>query len=293
MILPNNIGAMWAYEENVCYFVDERGPNPAQMAMRDEPMGMLDPFLDRYFEPLSLSRDHPKVKWAMRWHKFVEPDYYQIQNHEYGMKGGLRPLHDSSRHRKRDLQSLFAYEKDNIWLKKWMVRRLFRIKNPLRQTACIKLNMMGLNEEYMALSVRRGDKHLEHEIESSLQPYIDRAERAIDKHFGGNVPTIFVASDDCSVMSEIRQLRPTWKFVGACDDASEENGFILTDAKQWTEEQTDKHYTKFVTEMIAMASAKHFIGVSTTNVSFWIYFMRHMNAQDDTWEFVDSDLYPL
>ena len=63
-------------------------------------------------------------------------------------------------------------------------------------------------------------------------------------------------------------------------------------AKNWSEAQTDRHYEKFITEMIAMASAKYFIGTSTTNVAFWIYFMRHIDAQDDTWKFVDSNLYP-
>jgi len=56
----------------------------------------------------------------------------------------------------------------------------------------------------------------------------------------------------------------------------------------WTEEQTDAHFSKFITEMIAMASAKYWIGVSTTNVSFWVYFMRSLKAQDDTFVFVDK-----
>ena len=291
-LIQNNTGVMWAYEEDVCFFVEEAGPNPAQMAMRDPPLETIDPFMERYFEPLSLPRDHPKVRWAMNQHKFIDPDYYQIQFHEFGTLPALRPLADPTRHRKRDIQPLHAYEKDNIWIKKWMLRRLFRLKREVQERACSTLSEMGLNEEYIALSVRRGDKELEYAIEESLQPYLDRAQRAIDDHFEGKVPPIFVASDDCSVMAEIRQLRPNWKFIGACDDATEENGFILTSAKRWTIEQTDKHYTKFITEMIAMASAKHFIGVSTTNVSFWIYFMRHMGATDDTWEFVDDERYP-
>ncbi len=207
--------------------------------------------------------------------------------------GGLAPLNDPVRHKKRSIKSLHAYDKDNIWLRKWMLRRLFRIKKHVQSTACSKLNDMNLNEEYIALSIRRDDKYLEYEVEKSLQPYIDKAEIAIQKLFGGKVPTIFVASDDCSVMSEIRGLRPKWKFVGTCDDASEENGFVLTSMLNWTEQQTDRHYTKFITEMIALASAKYFIGVSTTNVAFWVYFMRHMSAKDETWVFVDSDHYPL
>lgn len=281
---------IWAYEENTCFYIDE---SDANMAQRDPPLENIYPFLERYFEPLSLHRKHPKVIEAMEAKNYVDPNVYQIQYHEFGsFYGGLAPLDDPFRHRKRDIQSLYAYEKDNIWLKKWMLRRLFRIREHVRNTACTVLNDMGLNEEYIALSIRRGDKYLEHEIEKSLQPYLDRAENAIQKHFGGKVPTIFVASDDCSVMSEIREMKPTWKFVGACDDASED-GFVLKSVSQWTIQQTDRHFTKFITEMIAMASAKYFIGVSTTNVAFWVYFMRHMSADDDTWEFVDDNRYPL
>ena len=285
---------MWAYEENVCYFVDEKGPNPASVADRELPLQKIDPFLERYFEPVSLPREHEKVQWAMKKHKFIEPDYFQIAYHTFGKhNGGLRLVDDPLRHELKNIESLSIYEKDNIWTKKWMLRRLFRLLPHIRNVACSKLSALGLEEEFIALSVRRGDKELEYELESSLQPYIDKAEIAVESHFGGKVPMIFVASDDCSVMGDIRKLRPQWVFVGECDNASEENGFILSSMKKWTETQTDQHFEKFITEMIAMASAKYFIGVSTTNVSFWIYFMRHMEAEDDTWTFVDTDLYPF
>ena len=41
-----------------------------------------------------------------------------------------------------------------------------------------------------------------------MQPYIDKAEQAIQSHFGGKVPTIFVASDDSTVMEELCAYRP-------------------------------------------------------------------------------------
>ena len=90
-------------------------------------------------------------------------------------------------------------------------------------------------------------------------------------------------------MQELRELRPNWTFVGECDHATEDNGFVIADMKTWSWQQTDRHYEKFITEMIAMASSKYFIGVSTTNVSYWIYYMRHYNAEDGTYVFVDTD----
>ena len=203
--------------------------------------------------------------------------------------GGLQTYDHPMRHKERTLDILNMYEVDNILLKKIFLRRFFRIHSKWREITCSRLAEVGLNDEYIALSVRRGDKALEYGLVSDLQPYIDSAERAALTHFGGKVPTLFVASDDCGVMRELRDLRPDWNFVGECDHATEQNGFVIADMKNWTEEQTDAHYAKFITEMIAMASAKYWIGVSTTNVSFWIYFMRHLNARDDTYKFVDTD----
>ena len=91
------------------------------------------------------------------------------------------------------------------------------------------------------------------------------------------VPAIFVATDDCTVLKELREARPMWHFVSECDNLSNEaNGFVFKDMKEWTEEQTDAHFHKFIAELIALASAKYFIGVSTTNVTYWVYFMRSL-----------------
>merc|ERR1711957_842166 len=210
---------------------------------------------------------------------------------ENGMTPWIRELDDPRRHRLREIQSLDIYNKDNIWTKKWFLRRLFRILPKVRAISCSRLSKYSLQDEYIALSIRRGDKVTESDL-SPLQPYIDGVEEAIQTHFEGRVPSMFVASDDCSVMNDLRMLRPQWLFVGECDDQSEDNGFTISDVRDWSLEQTDNHFHKFITEMIAMASAKYFIGVSTTNVSFWIYFMRHMDATDDTFKFVDSDQYP-
>lgn len=286
-------GAIWAFEEGVCFVVDESVPNRAPMAARESPIPTIDPFLVRYFELIGLSPKHSKVKDAY-WHKrFAEPGYHQIQNHEYrhGRGGGLLPRGDERRHFPRDIKSLDIVEKDNIWVKKHILRRMFKILPRMQGIACDRLSKLGLQKEYMAMSVRRGDKVTEFEL-ASIQPYIDRAEIGIKTHFNGIPPKIFVASDDCGVMKELRALRPRWVFVSECDNASEDNGFVLSEMKHWTLEQTDAHYEKFVTEMIALASGKYFIGVSNTNVSIWVYYMRHMDATDDSWFFVDTDDLP-
>lgn len=207
-----------------------------------------------------------------------------------GAKGGLAIGNPALRYRPRSIPHLGYENIDNVSLKKHFLRRMFRIKPTVRDSACGKLADHGLNsiEPYMALSIRRGDKVTETELIHTVDPYIELAEKAIQSHFDGNVPTMFVATDDCNVMSEFHEARPNWNFVSECDDISEANGFVFKEARHWTEEQTDAHYNKFIAEMIGMASAKYWIGVASTNVSYWVYFMRSLHAHDDSYIFVDK-----
>ena len=66
----------------------------------------------------------------------------------------------------------------------------------------------------------------------------------------------------------------------------------------WDIGETDSHFDKFITEMLTMPSAKYSIGVSTTNVSSWIYFIRPPIPKDDTFIFLTiqkqsgDEIYP-
>ena len=121
-------GSIWAFQENMCFFVDERGPTPSKLAARSPPQQDIDPFLERYFEAIGLPRKHHLVQKAFEENNFAEPGYRQIQYHEFGkFSGGLLPRDDPVRHKLRDIEPLFIYNKDNIWIKKYMLRRMFRI----------------------------------------------------------------------------------------------------------------------------------------------------------------------
>ena len=284
-------GAIWAFEEEMCLFVDKIEPQGSKMAERETPEGNINPFLSRYFELIGLPVDSDLVQKAKNQHNFFDVGYHQIQFHEYGKhSGGLQIENYPDRQKLRDIQPLELYQKDNIWLKKYILRRLIRFRAEQRNQACERLAVHDLTDEYIALSVRRGDKALEYGVEASMNPYIEKAEMAIKTHFGGRVPMIYVASDDCTVMNDFRSLRPNWKFISECDKAQDaSSGFVIDEMKYWTLKQTDQHYQKFIAELIAMASAKFWIGVSTTNVSLFVYWMRQYDQRDDSWVFVDSD----
>ena len=176
-----------------------------------------------------MPEDHNKVTKAIRWGEIFEPSYKQIQVHEYGKRSAGIAEHDSpyrSKHNRRDLDYLNLWNVGNVWLKKHVMRRLLRILPERREESCSRLKQYGLDGKYIALSVRRGDKVLEFELESSMKPYIDAVEEATQTHFDGTVPTIFVASDDCSVMQELRQMKPDWTFVSECDKMDSHGKFI-------------------------------------------------------------------
>ena len=144
-------------------------------------------------------------------------------------------------------------------------------------------NTHGLKPgEYLAFSVRRGDKSEEKFAFTELTEYINEAENQMHRFESivgiGQVPKIFVATDDCSVMSEFRTMCPAWTFVSECDveenKAAAQNGFALRDFKDWGADAEDAHFTKFFTEIYAMTMSRVFIGVAYTNVSWWVYFLR-------------------
>ncbi len=90
------------------------------------------------------------VQDAFENSKFAEPGYRQIQFHEFGkFSRGILDRNDPLRHKLRDIEALYLYNKDNIWVKKYMLRRMFRILPGLRETACARLKRLGLDNEYM------------------------------------------------------------------------------------------------------------------------------------------------
>lgn len=78
---------------------------------------------------------------------------------EFSQHGGYLSADHEMRYRLRSIESLGYNEVDSISLKKHFLRRLFRIKEQVMQESCARLSAHpGLENEYIALSVRRGDK---------------------------------------------------------------------------------------------------------------------------------------
>eukprot|EP00547_Thalassionema_nitzschioides_P005834 CAMPEP_0194210806 /NCGR_PEP_ID=MMETSP0156-20130528/9117_1 /TAXON_ID=33649 /ORGANISM="Thalassionema nitzschioides, Strain L26-B" /LENGTH=547 /DNA_ID=CAMNT_0038938209 /DNA_START=36 /DNA_END=1679 /DNA_ORIENTATION=+ len=266
------LGAIGSFEENRCFFVDESN---SKLNPEDE-NGVKHGFLHKYMEPIGLSLDHPIVVKAQE---------------EYRTKTlvWMESWQDMSARRAAgqysNIPNLGVTEVEGHNLKRNLIRRLWRPLPKYRKSSCSAMEKThGLKPgDYMAFSVRRGDKTEEDYSYTPLHLYIIEAEKHLHR-FGSYaknrvVPKIFVATDDCSVLSEFRKMRPTWKFTSECDieensKAAGKNGFALADVKDWGEDAEDAHFTKFFTEIYSMTMARVFIGVSYTNISWWVYFLR-------------------
>lgn len=259
------LGAIQSIQDNQCFMIDEEN---WPLRARHDPSQQIPSFLNRYFEPMGLSRNDTwvqdriakgltqKIAWKSSWTDLNK-------RRSYRSKHSVADLHDVEGH----------------YLKKIWMRRLWRLLPEWRHKTCRALDKHhGLHEEFMSFSIRRGDKK---EVEgfdyAPLVDYIVAAEQAIASGvFDDNnkVPTIFVATDDCSVLQELRQLRTHWTFVSECDritmntttsQHSNNNGFALSSMMDMTLEETDIHFAKFFVELYAMAISKYFIGVAYTN----------------------------
>mmetsp|Transcript_8066 Transcript_8066/g.17481 ORF Transcript_8066/g.17481 Transcript_8066/m.17481 type:complete len:432 (-) Transcript_8066:121-1416(-) len=292
--------AIWAAKDNSCFYINEEKGTLSETDGGDfyshSKLGYrlffgrdmyIIPFLTRYFGQMGLEKSQFEEMVASGKYNVITPSPMEIKRQDLGGKFGLTTTDNKKRFQLTSIPQLGYNDVDRISLKKHFLRRMFRINPDVRDHACNRLASQGLDDDYIALSVRRGDKETETTILHTVDKYIELAEAAVNSHFGGNIPTFFVATDDCTVMDEFREARPQWIFVSECDNASEETGFVYGEMKYWNEEQTDAHFHKFITEMIGMASAKYWIGVASTNVSYWVYFMRSLQAQDDTWVWAD------
>jgi hypothetical protein len=184
------------FEENRCFFVTEENNH---LLIRDDKTHQLDTFIGRYFEPIGLPRDGPIVLRAEKEGRVRTTNWldYWDNHHMRRMDGNLN-----------NITSLGYENIESTILKKVMLQRMWRLQPKVRDDSCTSLESHGLEEEYLTFSVRRGDKETEGFEFTKPDDYIVAAEKARDDHFGGKMPKIFVATYDCAVMAELRQLRP-------------------------------------------------------------------------------------
>lgn len=74
-------GAIWAFEEEVCFYVDEWAPTQSRLGAREPVESSISPFLERYFERIGMPKDSEPVQKALKSNRVITPSYQQIQRH--------------------------------------------------------------------------------------------------------------------------------------------------------------------------------------------------------------------
>jgi len=255
------LSVIWSLErDNTCYFIDETH------SIFPKHLG---PFYENYFEPIGLPVDSEDVQKATRLRHVAELPWEKVWN-----KAEDRRMQDTI----HNIQTLGYRNVEGHDLKRNMLKRIWRPIPRVRHNTCSRLEEYIQGEEYIVLSMREGDKTIEGFKFATMEQYIEKVEEVVPLHFGGKVPLIFVATDSCDPLERLRQMKPEWRIVSECDRV-EQHGYVLQDQLKWTQAELDQHYEKFFVELFAMAGGKVWIGVTYTNVSWWVYFMREKTEE--------------
>jgi Alpha-(1,6)-fucosyltransferase N- and catalytic domains len=255
------LAVIQAYEENRCFFIDE---STSHLNNFDKTHYYENGFYARYFERIGLSNEDPRVQKAQQEKRILSLTWQEVW-----ADAKYRRMYDKL----TSIPSLGYEDVPGHELKAIMLRRMWRPLPAVREAACKRVSRLVGNDTYVAMSVRRGDKDTELFDFIDMENYISAAENVFQSRYNNTAQTIFVASDDCTVLSELRSKRPHWRFVSECDN-SHQSGFVLTEMEKWKLSDYDSHYEKFFTELFALYGASYVFGVAYTNVAWFIYFMR-------------------
>eukprot|EP00546_Thalassionema_frauenfeldii_P020421 CAMPEP_0178900816 /NCGR_PEP_ID=MMETSP0786-20121207/3677_1 /TAXON_ID=186022 /ORGANISM="Thalassionema frauenfeldii, Strain CCMP 1798" /LENGTH=414 /DNA_ID=CAMNT_0020571849 /DNA_START=89 /DNA_END=1330 /DNA_ORIENTATION=+ len=288
------LGALMSFEENRCFTISEENAhlNPGFLSGKSQTgalHGESESFVHHFFEEIGLPNDHEFVKEKLRTNNFKYRKW-----HEFFMDERLRR---TQRHNYNFNTESYSHPKPNvngIELKRDFLRHMWHLKPAYRDNTCGGLKGHNIfDTDYIAISIRRGDKTSEDFTYPRMSEYILRIEPLIPHVFkDGQQPKIFVATDDCGLMPTLREARPTWSFVSQCDSLREmQHGYDIQDIPKFNDEQREEHFKKFFIELYAMAFAKVFVGVSYTNVSWFAYMMRP-NIDRSTFVLLDTAVDP-
>ena len=264
------LGTLYSMERGECFFLDETN---SDLHNRRDKTEQFDSFLQHFFEPMGLSANSAIVEKARVENriKYLDAVKDLFSN----------PMVKRMEKEVTTIPRLGIHKLDGHTTKRNALKRLWRPRPAIRNHTCTMLDSTyGLHGDYMAFSIRRGDKEaIENKEYADLNKYIDGAERILQQNiFADGTPKVFVATDDCSVLPVFRNKRPSWTFLSECDGQAQQkepkgqdnagqhaNGFVLDDVQTWSKHDTEEHFRKFFVELYALVFAKVYVGVSTTN----------------------------
>lgn len=118
---------------------------------------------------------------------------------------------------------------------------------------------LNLPKEYAAIHVRRGDKATEVQ-HTPVQDYMDK--------LGDGCRNLFVATDDYSVVEEIRELYPEWVIWTLC--TTSERGYMQSAADKESVEEKERNMITLFATIEVLNNATKFVGTYSSNIGMFM-----------------------
>jgi len=170
---------------------------------------------------------------------------------------------------------------ERIDMRRHWLRKVWAFQPWVQQKMCPHLKSLKLTWPYIAILVRRGDKTSERGDGNNKQLMPIPLEHWVNALQGfslaGLVREVFLATDDCRVLDELRAAMPGWRFSSLCGFHFGTGWRLFKDVRR---QDLEPHHLKFFGELIAMASATIFLGDIRTNVHNWVVYMRPVNSSN-------------
>lgn len=143
---------------------------------------------------------------------------------------------------------------------------------------------------YIGIHVRRGDKIRKEAKEIPLQRYITNIEQIYRKHKQIS-KKIFVASDDYTVIHQLRTLKPNWNFVSLYDSHTEsirKMGHFQGQFNRLSKAQKLNETRLLLCELQMLIDAQYVLCGMSSNICRLVQILRYQNvstviSMDRTW----------
>jgi len=123
------------------------------------------------------------------------------------------------------------------------------------------ISTLDLKEAYISFHIRRGDKIYESDY-IDCKKYIEKSEKQTD------IRVAFIATDDYTVIEEIRTDFPQWKLFTLT--TPEERGYDQYVFNEMTPEQKRKELIKLFATVEIMSKSALFVGTMSSNIGMYM-----------------------
>lgn len=120
------------------------------------------------------------------------------------------------------------------------------------------VNALSLPSKYVSIHVRRGDKI----VESSYYPLNQYFEK-----LDGNIKDLFVATDDYSVVEDIKSKYTDWNVWTLC--SSSERGYSQSSADKENAIEKDRNMITLFATMEILNKSERFVGTYSSNIGMF------------------------